>query len=133
MKYEFESGDTDPRGDCEQWAAGIDHKTPLGGSNGIWYQRIECYGPTEADADALRDRVLDALQDSETLAANVASLHEVTERAEKAEAILLAALTVMECEGTNGYDFVADIYELLGKARCEEHIAEQISRLGGRS
>lgn len=120
MKYEFEAGDTEPAGDCGMSEAGIHHETPEGeATNGIWYQRIICFGQNEAQADALRDRVLDALQDEGKLA--------------KAEAILLAALNVMECEGTNGYDFVTDIYELLGKERCNDYIAEQIEKIGARS
>jgi len=81
--------DPDQVGDCDKWEAGIDHKTPEGGSNGIWYQRIHCIGDTEAQADALRDRVLDALQDEGKLALAV-------ERAEKAEDLIrMLAINVL--------------------------------------
>lgn len=81
MKYEFEAGDTSPIGDDDVWEATIDHKTPDGGAHGIWYAQLHCLGNTEAKADALRDRVLDALQDEGKLAA-------MKERAEKSEALV---------------------------------------------
>lgn len=49
----FSKGDTDPKGDCDIFAAGINF--------GDWGNRIEVYGNTGAEANALRDYLLNAL------------------------------------------------------------------------
>ena len=64
MKRTFTAGDTDPAGDCDKFEAGIHVRTPGGNDStdgSPWWQRIVVYGDTPADAEALRDEVLDAL------------------------------------------------------------------------
>jgi len=98
MQYEFEAGDTEKPGRYDKWEAGIDHKTPQGGTNGVWYQRIGCIGDTEADADALRDRVLDALQDE-------GKLDQMKDRAEKAEGLIrMLAINVLSFDQLNALE-----------------------------
>lgn len=73
-KPEFTKGDTDPSGDCGKFEAGIHHLThddnvltPVGpGTNTDrephnWWQRIVVYGSSPEQAEALRDRLLVAL------------------------------------------------------------------------
>lgn len=64
MKRTFTAGDTGPAGDCDKFEAGIHVHTP-GGNDGTsgapWWQRIVVYGDTPADAEALRNEVLTAL------------------------------------------------------------------------
>lgn len=45
------------------------------------------------------------------------------------ELILLEALIVMECEGTNGYDFVSKIYDELGHLRCYGALRAYIDKM----
>ena len=55
---EFLKGDTDAVGDEGKFQAGIHHRSPEGGSNGVWYQRIVCFGECRGQAETLRDRIL---------------------------------------------------------------------------
>lgn len=70
----FTVGDTEQVGDCGVWEAGIDHFTldadqmvfdgkPIQVHNKpkTWYQRIIVYGTTAEQAEALRNKILEAL------------------------------------------------------------------------
>lgn len=57
---EFSKGDTEPRGDCGMFVAGINHN-PSSSPRDQWEHRIEVYGDTPEHAEELRDRVLRAL------------------------------------------------------------------------
>lgn len=52
-KLVFIKGNTDPIGDCGNFAAGLDVEG--------WGNRIEVYGSTPADAEALRDKFLEVM------------------------------------------------------------------------
>lgn len=58
---DFTPGDTySPTKEVDKWIAGINHLN--GAPDGDdWYQRIEIYGDTQEDAEALRDRIINAL------------------------------------------------------------------------
>lgn len=66
---EFLKGETDPVGDCGNFAAGIDvhgaDQFPGDSKKRTWYSRIECYGNTAEHADELRDKVLALLVTTE--------------------------------------------------------------------
>lgn len=66
---EFLKGETDPVGDCGNFAAGIDvhgaDQFPHDSKKRTWYNRIECYGNTAPHADELRDKVLAMLVTTE--------------------------------------------------------------------
>lgn len=51
----FTKGNTDPIGDCGNFAAGLDVEG--------WGNRIEVYGSTPADAEALRDEFIKELSE----------------------------------------------------------------------
>lgn len=57
---EFSKGDTEPRGDCGMFVAGINHN-PSSSPRDQWEHRIEVYGDTPEHAEELRDRALRAL------------------------------------------------------------------------
>lgn len=57
--FVFTKGNTDPIGDCGNFAAGLNVED--------WGNRIEVYGSTPADAEALRDKFIEALAGIEYL------------------------------------------------------------------
>lgn len=57
----FAEGDTDSVGDCEKFESGIH----VAKGRDIWYQRIVVYGDSPEDAEALRDRILKLLEESQ--------------------------------------------------------------------
>lgn len=58
---EFSKGATHPVGDCGNFVSGIDHNNTLSNPS-QWDHQIEVYGSTPEQAEALRDRVLGALE-----------------------------------------------------------------------
>lgn len=73
-RQEFTKGDTEEVGDCGMWEAGIDHYTldadqmvlegvpyQIRGVPRTWYQRIVVYGNTAQQAETLRDKLLEVL------------------------------------------------------------------------
>lgn len=59
---DFLKGETDPVGDCGNFAAGIDvhgaDQFPHDSKKRTWYSRVECYGYSAEQAEELRDKVL---------------------------------------------------------------------------
>lgn len=72
---EFSKGDTDPRGDCGMFVAGINHN-PSSSPRDQWGHRIEVYGDTPEHAEELRDRVLRALAAPDVHGEPVAYIHD---------------------------------------------------------
>lgn len=66
---EWVKGDSFKEDSDDYWPAGID-QTGVGkhiSSTGVWSDRIICCGRTKEEAIALRDKVLAAMQSSESL------------------------------------------------------------------
>lgn len=74
----FTKGDTDQTGDCGMWESGINHHTldadqmlfdgkPVQVHNrpGWWYQRIVVYGNSAEQAESLRDKLLEVLNNEQ--------------------------------------------------------------------
>jgi hypothetical protein len=70
----FTKGGTEEVGDCGIWVAGIDHytldadqmildgiPTQVHNMPDTWYQRIVVYGNTAEQAEALRDKIMEVL------------------------------------------------------------------------
>lgn len=60
----FKPGFVEQEGDCEKWAAYIDDESHRNANRSAWYSRIRVLGDNKQDAEALRERVLAALNDA---------------------------------------------------------------------
>jgi bacterioferritin-associated ferredoxin len=63
MKPKYVPGDSFKDSSDDYWTSGINAASSES-SDGVWSNRIECYGKTEAEAVKLRDQLLGALLDA---------------------------------------------------------------------